>query len=97
MGITEVVNGTLRGMGCEMECALLVSREERQARHCTVLHAADWLPDGYYEASFLNQTAFLRRRHGAWSTGIAWAELPARNKAATRESFAPEWMRTRAS
>jgi hypothetical protein len=82
MGITEVVSGTLRGMGCEVDCALLVSHQERRAKHCTVLHAPDWLPDGYYQAAFRGLTAFLRRRQGAWSTGPAWSEVPVARRAA---------------
>ncbi|HEY3707414.1 MAG TPA: hypothetical protein VGL22_20300 [Terracidiphilus sp.] len=94
MGITEVVNGTLRGMGCEADCVLLVSRDERQARHCTILQVPDEVPDGYYEVRFRKQTAFLRRRDGLWGTGIAWAEIPARKRTAHPEPFVAQWMRT---
>ena len=96
MGITEVVPGRLRGMGWNLECALLVSRDQRGSRRCTVLHAPDWLPDGYYEASFRGQSAFLQRKQSAWSIGIAWAEMPSRRKAArAAEPQIAEWMRSR--
>lgn len=100
MDITEVVNGTIKGMGWQAECALLLSRCDRDLRatRCTVLHAPEWLPDGYYEATFREQSAFLHRSHGAWSVGIPWTVLPARPKPeAVTETFVAEWMRTLAS
>jgi hypothetical protein len=76
---TEMV-GEIRGRGYEVACKLLVSRSENEAlaMRCTVLDTASWLPDGYYEALFSDQSAFLRRSQGVWGTGIAWVVLPAR-------------------
>jgi hypothetical protein len=84
-------------MGCEVECALLVRGGERASGpiRCTVLHAPDWLDDGYYEAIFGGQSAFLHLGHGAWSIGIAWARIPSRKKAdPIAEPFIAEWTRS---
>ena len=97
MEITEVVTGTLRGMGCDVDCTLLITRPARQKMysHCTVLQAPRWLPDGYYEATFLGQSAFLHRGNGAWSVGVPWERLPSTRKAVPEaEHPVPEWMRT---
>jgi hypothetical protein len=83
-------------MGCEAECELLVSRAEPGSRavRCIVSDAPASLPDGYYEATFLGQSAFLHRGDGAWSIGIAWAVIPLRKKAdPISEPFLAEWMR----
>jgi hypothetical protein len=84
-------------MGCEAECELLLSRDERGSRalRCTVLHVHAQLPDGYYEALFGAQSAFLRHGDGAWSTGIAWAVIPERKKAdPIAEPSITGWTRT---
>lgn len=76
MSMTEVVTGTLAGMSCEVECALLVTRATGQRTvlyaRCAVLQAPEWLPDGYYEATFCGQSAFLHRLHGDWGVGVPW-------------------------
>jgi hypothetical protein len=100
MGIREVVSGTLKGMGYKVACTLLVSRAERDARamRCEVLEAPEGLPDGYYEALFSDQSAFLRRDKGAWGVGIAWAAIPSRVKPEPDAlPFVAEWTRTLAS
>jgi hypothetical protein len=97
MGSTEVVIGTLRGMGYEVACTLLVSRADRKARamRCEILDAPIELPDGYYEALFSDQSAFLRRGQGAWGVGIAWAAIPTRVKSEPDAlPFVAEWTRT---
>lgn len=84
MGTTLIVKGTLRGMGCEVECALIASRSESLGASsptftkCAILEAPLWLPDGYYEATFCGQSAFLHRVNGTWSVGIPWPQVPAR-------------------
>jgi hypothetical protein len=75
----------------------MVSRAEpgSRAMRCKVLHAPAWLPDGYYEATFREQSAFVHRAQGAWSVGIAWAVFPARKKTdPAAEPFLAEWIRT---
>jgi len=91
------VNGKLRGRGYEVACTLLISRCESGAlaMRCNVLDAPTWLPDGYYEALFDDQSAFLRRCQGAWSLGIAWAASPRRAQPMREEEpFIAEWTRT---
>jgi hypothetical protein len=84
MGTTLIVKGTLRGMGCEAECSLIATRSNSlsgEAWHytkCAVLDDALWLPDGYYEAIFCGQSAFLHRVNGTWGVGIPWREDPGR-------------------
>jgi len=76
--MTEVVTGALAGMGCEVDCALLVTRAAGQGQlaavyaRCAVLQAPEWLPDGYYEATFCGQSAFLHRDAGQWGEGVPW-------------------------
>jgi hypothetical protein len=97
MGSTEVVSGTLKGMGYRVACKLLVSRAEPESRamRCEVLEAPAGLPDGYYEALFSDQSAFLRRGQGAWAVGIAWAAIPSRVKPEPDAlPFVAEWTRT---
>ncbi len=96
--VSAQVIGKLRGRGYEVACTLLVSRCEggALAMRCSIQDAPDWLPDGYYEALFSDQSAFLRRCQGSWSTGIAWAAVPPRNQPGRREEepFIAEWTRT---
>jgi len=78
MGTTLLVNGTLRGMGCEAECSLIATRSDNanpanaMFTRCAILEAPLWLPDGYYEATFIGQSAFLHRVNGVWSAGVPW-------------------------
>jgi hypothetical protein len=96
METTEVVSGTLKGMGWEVDCALLVIGVGRRPSYtrCTILQAPEWLPDGYYEASFRGQSAFLHRGNGAWSVGVPWLQVSPHRKAARPETSLPEWVRT---
>jgi hypothetical protein len=97
MWTSEVVSGTLKGMGNQVACTLLVSRAERDARamRCEVLEAPVGMPDGYYEALFSDQSAFLRRVQGVWGVGIAWAAIPSRVKPEPDAlPFVAEWTRT---
>ena len=92
---TQII-GKLRGRGYEVACSLLISRCDNGAlaMRCTVLDAPAWLPDGYYEALFDDQSAFLRRCQGAWSVGIAWAATPRLEQPRREEEpFVPEWTR----
>jgi hypothetical protein len=86
--VSAEIIGKIRGRGYEVACKLLVSRSEDEAlaMRCAVLDAASWLPDGYYEALFSDQSAFLRRSQGVWSTGIAWAVFPPRPHSAPDHS-----------
>ena len=100
MTMTEVVTGTLAGMSCEADCALLVTRAEgpgqRAAMYarCVVVQAPEWLPDGYYEAIFCGQSAFLHRRGGEWSEGVPWLlSSPERQNPKHRVSPGLECMR----
>ncbi|UWZ85620.1 hypothetical protein [Occallatibacter riparius] len=95
MFFTEVV-GKLRGRGYEVACALLISRCDNgaPAMRCAVQDAPYWLPDGYYEVLFDDQSAFLRRCNGAWSTGIAWAAIPRKVSRPEGERFIAEWTRS---
>lgn len=90
------VTGKLRGRGYDVACTLLISRCDTGAlaMRCAILDAPDWLPDGYYEALFEDQSAFLRRCEGAWTVGIAWAAIPRRTQAAQEEPFVAEWTRS---
>jgi len=78
MGTTLIVKGTLRGMGCEVDCSLIATRSDSMQdgsapfTKCAILDAPLWLPDGYYEASFGDQSAFLHRVNGVWSVGVPW-------------------------
>lgn len=84
MGTTLIVKGTLRGMGCEAECSLIATRSDSlngaagTYTKCAVTDAPLWFPDGYYEAIFCGQSAFLHRVNGTWSVGIPWREDPGR-------------------
>jgi hypothetical protein len=88
MGNTLIVEGRLRGMGCEIDCLLIATRSESanaanvMFTRCTILDAPLWLPDGYYEAVFSHQSAFLHRLNGVWSVGIPWRQ----DEAAAAES-----------
>lgn len=46
---------------------------------CAILEAPPFLPDGYYEASFCGQSAFLHRLNGSWSLGVPWPQTPVRH------------------
>jgi len=78
MGTTLIVQGTLRGMGYEVECSLIATRSGSPSAvtptfsRCAILDAPLWLPDGYYEATFCGQSAFLHRVNRAWSVGVPW-------------------------
>lgn len=78
MGTTLIVKGTLRGMGCEVDCSLIATRGDSMQgmsapfTKCAILDAPLWLPDGYYEATFCGQSAFLHRVNGVWSVGVPW-------------------------
>lgn len=67
-------------MGCEMECSLIATRTDglkgpgATFSQCAVLDAPMWLPDGYYEATFSGQSAFLHRVNGVWGVGIPWRQ-----------------------
>lgn len=80
MGTTLIVKGTLRGMGSEVECSLIATRSESMSgssatfTKCALLDAPIWLPDGYYEATFCGQSAFLHRMNGVWSVGVPWRQ-----------------------
>lgn len=84
MGTTLIVRGTLRGMGCEVDCSLMATRSEGlngaggAYTKCAVLEAPLSLPDGYYEAIFCGHSAFLHRVNGIWSVGIPWRDEPVR-------------------
>ncbi len=91
MNLTEVVTGNLAGMGCEVECALLLTQAGTAGRallyaKCQVLQAPEWLPDGYYEATFSGHSAFLYRRAGEWGEGIPWMLAAARQPVVIRQS-----------
>lgn len=81
METTLIVNGTLRGMGFQMDCELraTVNQAFRSPQtiytRCAILDAPDWLPDGYYEVTFHGQSAFLHREGGYWGTGIPWPQV----------------------
>ncbi|HKF48615.1 MAG TPA: hypothetical protein VKB38_14760 [Terracidiphilus sp.] len=81
MDTTLIVRGTLRGMGCQVECELhaTVSRAVRSPHpvytRCVIVDAPGWLPDGYYEVAFHGQSAFLHREGGYWGIGIPWPQL----------------------
>ena len=81
MGTTEIVTGTLKGMGFFVECRLMVTQSELQTDsgpayvRCGVLNAPPYLPNGYYEASFCAHTAFLHKAGGGWSLGIPWRDI----------------------
>jgi hypothetical protein len=87
MGTTEIVMGTLKGMGQAAECRLMVTRSEMRPEtgpayaRCEVLDAPAYLSDGYYEATFCGHTAFLHRANGCWSVGIPWREGAASQRA----------------
>jgi hypothetical protein len=80
MGTTDIVTGTLKGMGHVVECRLMVTHSELASDagpayvRCGVLEAPE-LPDGYYEAAFCGHTAFLHRANGFWNVGIPWREF----------------------
>lgn len=80
MGNTLIAKGKLRGMGCDAECSLIVTRVDALKgtgdtyTKCAILDAPLWLPDGYYEAVFSGQSAFLHRVNGVWSVGIPWRQ-----------------------
>ncbi|HTX76388.1 MAG TPA: hypothetical protein VMD29_09295 [Terracidiphilus sp.] len=92
MGTTLIMQGTLRGMGCEVHCSLIVTRSESlnglggTYTKCAVLDAPVWLPDGYYEVIFCGQSAFLHRVNRIWSVGIPWRENPVRSGVAEERS-----------
>ena len=81
MGTTEIVAGTLKGMGFVVECRLMVTTSGMRPEagpaytRCGVLDAPSYLPDGYYEASFCAHTAFLQKADGGWNLGIPWRDL----------------------
>jgi hypothetical protein len=91
MGNTLIVEGRLRGMGCEVNCSLIATRSESANAanvlftRCAILDAPLWLSDGYYEAAFDGQSAFLHRLNGVWSVGIPWRQ----HQAAESDEFAP--------
>lgn len=80
MSTTIIVKGTLHGMGFEAECSLLATRSNGGPdasavfTRCVLLDAPSSLPDGLYEATFSDQTAFLHRANGIWSAGIPWRQ-----------------------
>ena len=78
---------------------MLLTSGEQEARvsRCSVIDAPDELPDGYYEARFSDQSAFLRRFNRAWGTGIAWVVTTSgRQSEPNAEPSVPEWTRRRA-
>lgn len=90
MGITEIVKATLKGMGQETVCRLMVTRADVHApngpeyTHCAMLEEPNCLPDGYYEAAFLGHSAFLHRANGCWSLGVPWRTISAPPRPAPR-------------
>lgn len=80
MGTTEIVTGTLKGMGFNVECRLMLRPSEIRTdfgpayARCAVLDAPLYLPDGYYEASFCAHTAFLYKASGGWTVGVPWRQ-----------------------
>jgi hypothetical protein len=99
MVLTEIVSGTLSGMGCHAGCTLLLTSGQQRPRvkRCSVMNAPDGLPNGYYEARFSDQSAFLRRVNGIWGTGIAWASIPTRSQPQSKRApSVAEWTRKRA-
>lgn len=92
LGTTLIVQGKIRGMGCEVGCSLIVTRSESlngaggTYTKCAVLDAPLWLPDGYYEAVFCGQSAFLHRVNRTWSVGIPWRDEPVRSRTADGRS-----------
>lgn len=95
MGTTLIVKGTLRGMGCEVECSLIATRSEAPKTagptftKCAVLDAPNVIPDGYYEATFSGHSAFLHRTNGVWSVGVPWHHVPADAAAVPGERETP--------
>jgi hypothetical protein len=91
MGTTEIVSGTLKGMGFFVECRLMVTRSETRPEsapayiRCGIVDPLAYLPDGYYEAAFCAHTAFLHKANGGWHFGIPWPEFP------TRQAARPKW------
>lgn len=81
MGTTQIVTGTLKGMGHVVECRLMVTQSDTHSAsgsayvRCGVLDAPAYLPDGYYEALFCHHTAFLHKANGCWNLGVPWREL----------------------
>lgn len=80
MGTTQLVTGTLKGMGFSVECRLMVRPIEVHTEsgpayvRCAVLDAPLYLPDGYYEVSFCAHSAFLHKTGGGWTIGVPWRE-----------------------
>lgn len=103
MSTTLTVRGKLRGVGCEVRCLLMATRSEcADAENaiftrCAILEAPLWLSDGYYEAVFCGQSAFLQRRNGIWSVGVPWrqrgpaAAEPAENPGVMSEVRSGAW------
>jgi hypothetical protein len=87
METTEIVTGTLKGMGFFVECTLMVTRSETRPEsapayiRCGIVDPLAFLPDGYYEAAFRAHTAFLHKANGGWHFGIPWPEFPGRQAA----------------
>lgn len=80
MGTKLIVDGMLRGMGCQAECLLMITASDSPNTlrpiytRCAIIDAPEWLPDGYYEVTFSGQSAFLQRTGGCWGTGIPWRQ-----------------------
>ncbi len=91
METTEIVTGTLKGMGFFVECTFMVTRSETRPEsapayiRCGIVDPLAYLPDGYYEVAFSAHTAFLQKANGSWRFGIPWREFP------TRQSSRPNW------
>jgi hypothetical protein len=100
MGITEIIKATLKGMGQETACKLMVTRADVHSpngpafTHCAVLEAPTCLTDGYYEAEFLGHSAFLHRANGCWSLGVPWRTISPSQRPAPRPpaSVFPAWL-----
>ncbi len=67
-------------MGIEADCKVVVLGTDYQSKlqtptclQCCVFDAPN-VPDGYYEVSFADQTAFINRRNGCWGLGVPWRQ-----------------------